>query len=166
MTTDETTIAVYDAKADDYAKAFSETENEPGLLRFMSRLPKGAAVLDLGCGPGVHSAAMHSCGFRVTATDASAAMVERARTHEGVMVHQSSFSDLREQGVYDGVWANFSLLHEPRSEFPGHLSRIAAALKPEGILHLAMKTGSGESRDQLGRYYTFYSADELRGFEL
>jgi hypothetical protein len=29
-----------------------------------------------------------------------------------------------------------------------------------------MKTGSGESRDQLGRYYTFYSADELRGFEL
>ena len=82
------------------------------------------------------------------------------------MVHQSSFSDLREQGVYDGVWANFSFLHEPRSEFPGHLSRIAAALKPEGILHLAMKTGSGESRDQLGRYYTFYSADELRGFEL
>ncbi len=164
MTTDETTIAVYDAKADDYAKAFSETENEPGLLRFVSRLPKGAAVLDLGCGPGAHSAAMHARGFQVTATDASAAMVERAGAHKGINVRQLNFSELRERGTYDGVWANFSLLHEPRSAFPGHLSRIAAALKPRGIFHLGMKTGSGERRDQLGRYYTFYSADELRGF--
>ncbi len=172
MTEDETTIAVYDTRADDYAKAFAEAENEPGLLRFMSRLPKGAAVLDLGCGPGAHSAAMHACGFRVTATDASAAMVKTARAHEGVVVRHASFSDLREQGAFDGVWANFSLLHATRADFPGHLSRIAAALKPGGVFHIGMKTGEGERRDDLGRFYTFYAVDELRdllkasGFEV
>ena len=172
MSEDKTTIAVYDAKAEDYAQAFGDAGKDPGLERFMARLPKGAAVLDLGCGPGVHAAALHASGFRVTATDASAAMVEKARAHEGVIVRQAGFADLDEQGTYDGVWANFSLLHAARADFPGHLSRIAAALKPGGVFHIGMKTGQGEHRDDLGRFYTYYSVSELRdhlkaaGFEV
>ena len=85
-----------------------------------------------------------------------------ARKVEVIDVIQAEFSNLTDQAIYDGIWANFSLLHEERSKFPGHLSRVATALKPNGIFHLGMKTGSGERRDHLERYYTFYSAAELR----
>lgn len=162
MARDDETIAVYDAKAAEYAEVFARTEIAPELERFMAGLPEGAAVLDLGCGPGKHAAQMHARGFKVTAIDASAAMVKLARAHEGVTVRQAEFSDLNEEEAYDGVWAHFSLLHAPRSEFPAHLLRIAQALKPGGSLHLGMKTGSGEKRDRLGRLYTFHSVEELR----
>lgn len=161
MCEDETTISVYDTKASDYAKAFPAAGDEPGLQRFMSMLPKGAVVLDLGCGPGAHAAALYAQGFKVTATDASIAMVEMARRHKGLIVRQARFSDLREQDVYDGVWANFSLLHAPRADLPDHLLRIATALRQGGIFHIGMKTGEGERRDALGRFYAFYTVDQL-----
>lgn len=163
MARDDETVAVYDAKAAEYSEVFARTEIAPELERFMAGLRKGAAVLDLGCGPGTHAAQMYANGFKVTAIDASTAMIELAKAHQGVEVRQAEFSDLNEQGVYDGVWAHFSLLHAPRSEFPAHLLRIAKALKPGGLLHMGMKTGSGEKRDRLGRLYTFYTAEELRG---
>ena len=52
MTVDPETIAVYDARARDYADMF-DTENSGRHLRaFRETLPDGARVLDLGCGPG------------------------------------------------------------------------------------------------------------------
>lgn len=172
MTSDKQTIAVYDLKVDEYYNAFARAETDPALPRFVSKLPNGARVLDLGCGPGTHAAAMHAFGCQVTATDASAGMVQLARSHAGLDVRQAEFSDLSDIDIFDGIWANFSLLHAARSAFPHHLKQIGTALKPEGILHIGMKTGEGERRDHLGRNYTFYKADELReqlsaaGFEI
>ena len=160
---DQQTIAVYDLRADEYAKAFTKAETAPALLRFIDRLPKQARVLDLGCGPGTHAAIMTANGFEVTATDASAAMVELARSRSKADVRQAEFGDLSDEQIYNAVWANFSLLHAPRSAFPVHLKQIAAALKAKGIFHIGMKTGEGERRDHLGRIYTFYSPEELRG---
>ena len=120
-------------------------------------------MLDWGCGPGTHAAVLKAKGFDVTATDASSAMVNVARSHEGVTVVQAEFADLQDEDTYDGIWANFSLLHEPRSNMPANLRRIAVALKPDGVLHIGMKSGTGEARDHLGRFYTFYTSEELRG---
>ncbi len=89
-------------------------------------------------------------------------MVKLANSRGGVNAHQAQFSDLDETHVYDGIWANFSLLHAARSAFPLHLEQIARALKPDGIFHIGMKTIEGERRDHLGRNYTFYSDVELR----
>ena len=163
MAKDEETIAVYDAKVKDYSKAFAAAESDASLERFTAQLPKGAKVLDWGCGPGTHAAAMHARGFDVTATDASTAMVNQARSHPGVTVHQATFSQLQDNDTYDGIWANFSLLHEPRSKMVENLGRIARALKAGGVLHIGLKTGTGEARDHLGRFYTFYTSEELRG---
>ncbi len=164
MTTDEQTIAVYDAKVGEYTNAFSAAANDPALLRFINLVTKGASVLDLGCGPGTHAAAMHKYGLNVTATDASSAMVKEARRHEGIEVRQAEFNDLNERGMYDGIWANFSLLHALRGSFPEILSRIATALKPGGVFHLGLKTGAGEKRDNLGRRYTFYTPAEAHKY--
>ncbi|MCV6591402.1 MAG: SAM-dependent methyltransferase, partial [Silicimonas sp.] len=63
--------------------------------------------------------------------------------------------------AYDGIHANFSLLHAPKIEMPGHLGRISRALRPRGVFHIGMKTGTGEARDALGRFYAYYQEDEL-----
>ena len=159
---DNETIDVYDAQAETYSQFVSSPEPEPALQDFIDALPAGGSVLDLGCGPGNHAAGLQAAGFKVSATDASTAMLEIARKNTGLNVWQSEFADLDETDAYDGIWANFSLLHASRADFPKHLTRIATALRPRGILHLGMKTGSGERRDRLGRHYAYYSVEDLR----
>jgi hypothetical protein len=44
---------------------------------------------------------------------------------------------------------------------PRHLESIARALKPSGIFHIGLKTGTGEKRDAIGRFYAYYEDAEL-----
>ena len=161
MNVDLETIDLYDRRADDYAQ-FATTPVELALLdSFQQALPDGAYVLDLGCGPGHAAAAMSKAGLTVDATDASAEMVRLAARHTGISVRLESFGNLDAVGAYDGIWASFSLLHAARGNFPQHLQAIHRALRPGGLFFLGMKLGTGEKRDELGRFYTYYTEDEL-----
>ncbi|MEM1076496.1 MAG: methyltransferase domain-containing protein [Pseudomonadota bacterium] len=161
---DKETLKVYSQKADEYADLVSQTaSNDPVFADFLAAVPDGGHVLDLGCGPGHYAAAMAKAGLTVTAFDPVPEMIAIAATHNGVTARQAGFDDLSDTAQYDGVWANFSLLHAPRAAVPGHLSRIRAALKPQGRFHIGVKTGSGETRDKIGRLYTYFSETELRG---
>lgn len=162
--TDRQTLDVYDARASEYATRFQQDEQADTQLRhFLDLLPSGAVLLDLGCGPGRSAAIMAAAGHHVTATDASAAMVALAAERPGVIARQETFDDLSGSAVYDGIWANFSLLHAARTDLPRHLATISRALKPGGILHVGMKTGQNTTRDSLGRRYTYVSDTELTG---
>ncbi len=88
-------------------------------------------------------------------------MIGLASAIEGVTARQASFDDLSGMAIYDGVWANFSLLHASRTDMPRHLSSIHTALKPDGLFHIAIKEGVGEGRDSLNRLYTYYTEAEL-----
>ena len=162
MTSDAETLAVYDARAADYAARFTSDPNTD-LDTFIAALPTGAHVLDLGCGPGHAAAQMAAAGHTVDATDASAEMVKLAQEHAGVTAWQASFDDITGTDLYDGIWANFALLHAPRTDMPRHLAALRETLKPGGLFHIGMKTGTGEKRDPIGRLYTFYTEDELSG---
>ncbi len=159
---DPKTIAYYDASVDDYIKMVSRETPDTDLQSFIDTVPKGGTVLDLGCGPGNSAAMMQTAGLIADATDASAEMVRSARERFGVNATQARFDELDVVAKYDGIWANFSLLHAPRSEMPANLQRIHTALKSGGYLHLGLKTGDGEKRDKLGRNYTYYQPDELK----
>ena len=160
--TDRETLDVYDEKAGDYARVF-DNDDKPGrhLRRFLDHVPAAADLLDLGCGPGQSAALMAQAGHRVTATDASSEMVRLARAHQDVTVRQETFDDLVGQNIYDGIWANFALLHADRGALPRHLTQIAQALRTGGIFHIGMKTGEGTKRDGIGRRYTYVSQEEL-----
>ena len=162
---DAATRDVYDAEAARYA-AMTDAHNraDPRLADFMAALPAGGAVLDLGCGPGASSVIMAQAGLEVEAMDASAEMVRLASAHPGVSACQAAFSDLKDEDVYDGIWANFSLLHAKRSDFPNHLAAIHRALKPNGVFYIAMKLGQGEGPDRLGRFYSYYSEEDLKTY--
>ncbi len=161
MSSDTTTIAVYDAKFADYVKLEDSDWRDPSLDRFVEMLPKGAHVLDLGCGPGKTSAFLQKAGFTVDATDASAGMAKVAAEKYGIPVRHATFDDITAQAEYDGIWANFSLLHAKKSKMPTHLAALHKALKPDGVFHIGMKLGTGEHRDRLDRFYAYYSQTEL-----
>ena len=160
---DRQTMEVYASKAEDYADRFATGRPGPRLEDFINSLPEGGRVLDLGCGPGRAAAAMIASGLQVDAWDASPEMAALAKDRFGVDVVVAGFADLDAAETYDGIYANFSLLHAPKSEMPDHLTRIAHALKPGGYLYLGLKTGSGEKRDALGRFYAFYTDEEITG---
>jgi len=159
---DAKTIAVYDEQAAKYADMTYHDRHDPTLISFIGSLPKGAQVLDLGCGPGQAAAEMARAGLLVTAVDASAEMVAMAQKLPGVTAQQATFDQITGDNLYDGIWANFCLLHAKRADMPRHLAALASALKPGGRFHIALKTGTGERRDSIGRYYTFYEIEELR----
>jgi len=160
MNADPETIALYDARASDYANSVSQPDN-PRLDAFLDALPSGASVLDLGCGPGNAAAHMADRGFAAHAIDASAAMIDLASARPGVIARHASFDDLTEIAAYDAIWASFSLLHAPRRDMPRYLAALHLALRKAGHLMIGLKTGKGAARDSLGRLYTYYTRDEI-----
>lgn len=160
MSADSETLGVYAREAETYADLPSTPQESGALDTFMGMLPTGASVLDLGCGPGLHAARMAAAGYRLTCWDASPEFIAAARSR-GLDAELREFGELEADAAFDGVWASFSLLHAPKAEFPGHLARIRRALVPDGVLFLGLKLGEGERRDRLGRFYAYFSEQEL-----
>ncbi len=158
---DHETLSVYPAQANEYASVTSNLAGDPLLAAFITSVKPGGEVLDLGCGPGIAAAEMARAGLNVTAMDPVAEMVALAAQNANITTKIGSFDDLKEVDCYDGIWANFSLLHAPRADMPRHLSNIARALHPGGIFHIGVKLGTGEKRDRIGRLYTYFTEDEL-----
>lgn len=164
---DRETMQVYAKAAAQYAAKFAcvddiDVDQQADLAAFFALMPEGGRVLDLGCGPGQWAARIKAAGFDVMATDASAEMVALAKSDFDVKAKVATFEALTDMAQFDGIWANFSLLHASRADFPSHLARVHRALRPGGAFHIGMKLGSGEKRDTLGRFYAFYGENELK----
>ena len=159
---DTETIKYYDKSAESYLDKVCNTYPDSDLLSFINSIKSGGTVLDLGCGPGNSSAMMQTAGLNVQASDCSQKMVDIAKNKFNVDAIKAEFKELSEIDLYDGVWANFSLLHAPRSEMLSNLNKINRSLKKKGYLHIGLKIGNGEKRDTLGRQYTYYQPKELK----
>ncbi|MDB2338462.1 class I SAM-dependent methyltransferase [Amylibacter sp.] len=159
---DTETIKYYDKSAESYLDKVCNTYPDSDLLSFINSIKSGGTVLDLGCGPGNSSAMMQNAGLNVQASDCSQKMVDIAKNKFNIDAIKAEFKELSEIDLYDGVWANFSLLHAPRSEMLSNLKKINRSLKKKGYLHIGLKIGNGEKRDTLGRQYTYYQPKELK----
>ena len=160
---DPETIAVYDNQAEDYAALAKDAPDET-LLAFIKRFKAKDYILDLGCGPADASATMRSHGLTVDPIDASIEMVRLANERYDIGARQASFSDIHSTDTYNGIWASFSLLHATTEDFPKILAALNTALKSGGWFHLAMKLGESSARDKLGRFYSYYSHEELSDY--
>lgn len=128
---------------------------------FLSALPAGGRVLELGTGGGDDARYMLDRGFAVEPTDASPELAAIAGERLGIPVRVMRFDQLDADGRYDGVWANAALLHAPRAELTDEFARILRALKPGGVLVASFKAGNAEGRDGFGRYYNYLDRDAL-----
>ncbi|OAN78876.1 hypothetical protein A8B78_00470 [Jannaschia sp. EhC01] len=159
---DHQTISVYGAAVERYRATPMSPDHVDFLDAFATKVCDGGLVLDLGCGPGDQAKRLMDHGLRVDAIDATPAFVEAA-VALGVPARRALFEDLPGATQYDGIWASFSLLHAPRDAVQSHILRLAQSLTPGGVFFLGMKTGDGEARDNLGRFYSYFSVDALQG---
>lgn len=161
---DEKTIAFYDTAAERYANLTDTGTPSERLMAFMALLPAGGTVLDLGCGPARSSVHMRDAGFKPDPVDASIGMIELANKTHDIGARLATFDDIDMIDTYDGVWANFSLLHAAPDDLPRYLTAIAAALHNNGIFHISMILGIGVERDQIDRLYSYFALPELQNF--
>jgi len=110
----------------------------------LSRINKGAHILDAGCGSGRDSLFFIKSGFKITAMDASEEMAKLASEyiHQPVLVMK--FQDIKWKNEFDAVWACATLLHVPNNEIVSVFSKLSTTLKSNGIINGSFKYGSGE----------------------
>jgi SAM-dependent methyltransferase len=158
---DDATLQFYRQNAEAYAER-TITSRQMRLTKFLACLTPDASILELGCGAGADTREILARGFDVTPTDGSPEMAEIASRHLGHPVRTLLFHELDSVAAYDGVWANACLLHVPRDQLAGVLALIHRALKPGGTFYASYKTGDGDGRDALDRYYNYPTEDWLR----
>jgi SAM-dependent methyltransferase len=158
---DDATLQFYRRNAEAYAKR-EITSRHARLTKFLALLPPGTAILELGCGAGGDSAEMLARGYDVTPTDGSPEMADVAARRLGHPVKTLLFHELDAIEAYDGVWANACLLHVPRDQLANVLALIHRALKQDGAFYASYKSGDGDGRDGLDRYYNYPTEDWLR----
>ena len=161
---DDKTLDFYTREAAAYADYASQEKRSPLLSRFAETLPPGGDVLDFGCGSGWAANRFADLGFNAAGFDGSDGLAQEARQRYGIDVTVGRFEEFDANAAYDGIWASFCLLHDSRAAMPGHLSRLHAALRAGGGIYIGLKEGEGESRDSLGRLYTYFSQPEMRGY--
>jgi len=162
ITSDLANLAYYEANAAMYAEQTSHADLSHLYEPFLSLLPQGARILDVGCGGGRDLRAFRERGFKAFGIDPSPALVEIARQHSGAEVAIARVEELEFVEEFDAVWACASLLHLPKSELSQALRRIQRSLVPGGVFFLSVQAGSGEDFIEDGRFYSRYDEAEIR----
>ena len=155
---EDSTHRYYEDKAEEYLARTSQLDMESLYKPFLELIPAGGTILDAGCGPGRDVLAFLKQGFRVTAFDASAKMVELTSKQTGVVAFQMRFQELNYEQEFDGIWACASLLHVPFCELEDVLTRFRRALKTGGICFMSFKQGNGERFEDGRRFIDFTEA--------
>jgi SAM-dependent methyltransferase len=160
--------AGYDRIAEQYL-AWSGLRPSPARLRALAladeRIPRGAEVLELGCGAGLPMTAAIARDRRLTGVDISAAQVALARRNvPGATFIQADFTTLEmAPASLDAVVAFYVLTHVPRDEHAALLGRIRSWLRPGGVLIASFGVEDdpgGIEHDWLGTdmYFSHFSA--------
>ncbi len=124
--------AYYRAAADEYAVDVAAGRE---LAAALERFAPAGDILELACGPGVWTEQLLRTADRVTAVDASAEMLARARGRVGaarVRFVQADLFTWEVEGRYDVVFFGFWLSHVPLDRFDRFWAMVREALKPGG----------------------------------
>lgn len=166
------TAAVYAAETERFVEKYCDRSLVPRYGdAFRDALPtrpsRPARILDVGCGPGVDTAAFAEAGLDVVGLDITAPFLRTARREAPA----ASFlrGDMRRlpftAGSIDGLWSSASFLHLPRSAAPDTLAAFARVLADDGALLLSVMAreprGVGAAELPDGRRFTFWQKDAL-----
>ena len=122
---------------ENWAKAGAEVGGLVGLIE----LAPGAAVLDMGCGPGRHGLELARRGYRVTGVDRKAKFLDQAREkarQEGLEAEwvQADMREFRREGAFDAavsLFTSFGYFANPADD-RRVVENLLVSLKPGGRL--------------------------------
>lgn len=165
ITTD--TLAHYNQRAQAFWEGTRDhdvRQNIEALLRHIRGTPP-LHILDFGCGPGRDLMAFKALGHEPVGLEGAAELAAMARVHSGCRVWEQDFLALDLPAArFDGIFANASLFHVPRSELPRVLRDLHAALKEGGVLFSSNPRGHNEEGWNGGRYGAWHDLAAWRGY--
>ena len=130
-------------------------------------------ILDFGCGPGRDIASFQELGHEPVGLDGTLKFVTMATEYTGCEVLHQDFTKLDlPPSAFDGVFANASLFHVPKSLITKVLTDIFETITVGGALFSSNPIGTGKEIYSNGRYGVYYSEEEwidivkLSGFSL
>ncbi len=163
----KTVQAGYNAIGTNYlATRAGDSEDVQLLQELAQRLPRGAKVLDAGCGAGVPITRFLSQFFDVTGVDFAEAQIRLARQ----LVPQAQFlcQDITElnfpDNYFDAICSYYAIIHIPRQEHRALLRNFHRMLKSSGLVLLCLGADDLEDdidEDYLGArmYWSHYDAE-------
>lgn len=145
----ELNLQLFSGQVETAWRAYTDPEPDPrarlwrsrtasALATLRSTLPKGARVLDVGCGTGELARGLDSSGFQVTAVDLVEGMLGRAREVSSAVdwVHAPFTDRIAPKQTFDAIVSLGFLEYQERSG--KELVRMHRLLKPGGLLLLSV----------------------------
>jgi SAM-dependent methyltransferase len=160
------TIAHYERYAVSYRDGTADHDVSQNIDALLGAITGASPfkVLDFGCGPGRDLCSFVQRGHLATGLDGSAPFVAMARLASGCEVWQQDFLALDLPAArFDGVFANATLFHVPRSELPRVLEALHHTLKPGGVLFSSNPRGQDQEGFSGSRYGAYFTLDTWRG---
>ncbi len=161
------TIDHYSATADSFWQGTKDHDVDQNRAALLDELegPAPHVILDLGCGPGRDLAYFSGLGHEAVGIEGAPEMARMARDMTGCEVLQQNFLALDlPQARFDGVFANASLFHVPKSALPRVLKELRAALKPRGVLFASNPRGENVEVMQGERFCCFLDYETWRDY--
>ena len=164
----KSTLDYYNTHASEYneTRAHVSPELQTQRLAFLSAIPRGSRVLEIGAGHGRDALYFMEQGLKVLATEPSLELAKIAESKIKEPVLTLTAQEITFKNEFDGVWAMASLIHVPVSELPMVLIKLRDALKDGGIIHASFLKGVGKEdfSEQLedGRFFNRVGEATLR----
>ena len=135
-------------------------DNSNELKEFARLLPKGAKVLDIGCGGGIPVADfLIKSGLDVTGIDFAEEMLKLAR--KNVPKARLFLNDMNElcfkDNSFEGLTALYSIIHVPREKHYDLMQSFHRILKPGGVMLICMGPDEWEAVDEFLGVQMFWS---------
>ncbi len=141
------------------------TEPSSFARRVAALLPRGARVLDLGCGEGRDSVFFAAEGFEVVGVDASRAGIAKARClaeARGAQVRWlvGDMARLAYRGPFDLIYSCGAIHYVPRRQRARFFSRLQSLTRPDG-LHAYVVFTDREVYVEKGEVIDYFAPGEL-----
>lgn len=164
----------YDRAAERYeawASTIRDDERARYLGLLLERVPAGAPILELGCGPGGETTQRLAARYALTGVDISPRHIAlvRERIPDATFVLADMTALNLPPASFAAVAAFYSLIHVPRGELPALFRAIATWLRPGGLLVAALGTRAVEAAyepDWLGVTMFFSTFDSATNQQL
>lgn len=154
------TLDYYNKNAKIYCEQTLVGNMQENYNRFLKHVNKNAYIIDFGCGSGRDSKYFLDNGYKVKAIDGSIEMCKLASKYINQEVKCMKFEELNDIEIYDGIWANSSILHVEKENLIDILIKMINALKVNGIIYASFKLGTGYEIKE-GKYYNYLTKNEI-----